>query len=74
MNQYMRHNPDGEVYAVQLEEGKQVISACGPLHHSEVTQENIKSYNFDSEMELVEWIQEHLDEFQSVSQILEGED
>ena len=53
-NVYLRHKTSGDVYAVQQDDDLHIISACGPLHHSEVTQANIEHYNFHSEPELVQ--------------------
>ena len=61
-NQYWQHKTSGEVYAVQFENGE-VFSACGPLHHSEVTSENLKDWNFNNEIELAEDLHNHQEDY-----------
>lgn len=52
-NQYWKHNTSGEVYAVQTK-NSYVHSACGPLHHREVTPENLETWNFNNDPELAD--------------------
>ncbi len=53
MNRYWQHKTSGEVYAVQIEDERAVVvSACGPLHHSEVTNPNLETWNFNNDPEL----------------------
>lgn len=52
-NYYLQHVTSGDVFAVQLSDDE-VVSACGPLDESDVTAENLKTWNFDSDPELVE--------------------
>lgn len=55
INQYWASKPDGEKYAVQIENGV-VIDACGPLYYKEVTQANLDTWNFNGDSELAESI------------------
>ena len=55
VNQYWASEPDGEKYAVQIENGV-VVSACGPLYYKEVTEANLATWNFNSDPELVDAI------------------
>jgi len=62
LNQYWGYKSSGETYAVQLK-NEHVISACGPLHHTEVTTTNLNSWNFNNAPEDAVWIDESQDEF-----------
>lgn len=64
INQYWQHRTSGDIYAVQVEDGV-IVSACGPLHHSEVTHSNIHPiWNFNNEPELIEALNTQRREYQ----------
>lgn len=62
-NQYWQHIKSGETYAVQTTDDGTVVSACGPLAQDDVTEKNITGYEFDSDADLVDSLQEHQDDY-----------
>lgn len=65
VNQYWQHKITGEIFAVQAE-NKEVISACGPLHYSEVTAANLAPWNFNDDPELTEELNLTYDEYKVI--------
>lgn len=57
MNQYWKHKISGELYAVQVDHNsEEIVSACGPLEWREATPENLKTWNFNNDPELVAYL------------------
>lgn len=65
-NAYWQHKTSEDVYAVQLD-GDTVVSACGPLHYSEVTAANLNPWDFNNDPELVESLNASREEYQVAS-------
>lgn len=63
--QIWNHKSSGESYAVVTEDGI-VVEACGALHHTEVDDLLKEGSIFNNEPELVDWLNEKQDDFQSV--------
>jgi len=63
MNLYIQNSTSGDVYAVQTNEDNKIVTACGELHHSEVTAENLNPWNFDNDPQLVEWLNDNRNQF-----------
>jgi len=51
------HLVNGDTYAVEVV-GNNAIGVCGPLHYSEVTEDNRQNHNFEFNDEDNEWIME----------------
>ncbi len=63
-NLYWQHSKSGETFAVVVDDnGGGVIQACGPLTHDEVTATNIATFEFDSDSELADSLNEHTDDY-----------
>jgi hypothetical protein len=74
--EYWRNRQTGEYYAVEnvaafSDDGlccdAVVKGAAGPLHHSEVTRQNLLDENFNLDAETAEWIKQHIDSFDLVT-------
>lgn len=60
MIELWQHKRSGEVYAVEIVNGR-VINACGPLHHSEIAAAKQGDTNWDADV--TEDIQQHQGEY-----------
>ena len=59
----------GEVYVVKTGILGEVLSATGPLHHSEISAANLTSEDWAWDTEVGEWIAAHADDYHLLSQM-----
>lgn len=54
---FIRTQPDGEVYAVEYENGSgEITGACGPLYFTDVRAAELPNYHYHDNPELVDWL------------------
>lgn len=52
---YVRHVPDGEIFALQMDANGDIFAVAGPLHYREVTFDRLRAGNFEPQPDDLEW-------------------